>query len=82
MATHSQGPAKKWRKILYEKQDYPDNYVDPEQFLKELKNNRKMAVTGACRLLGRGNHDPTPSLSLSLTRETSSSRIHREATNL
>lgn len=30
---------KPWRKILYEKQDYPDNYVDPNVFLKELKKN-------------------------------------------
>ncbi|KAF7266031.1 phosphatidylinositol glycan anchor biosynthesis class C [Rhynchophorus ferrugineus] len=28
-----------WRKVLYEKQDYPDNYVDPNVFLKELKKN-------------------------------------------
>ena len=27
-----------WRKILYEEQDYPDNYVD-ESFLDELKKN-------------------------------------------
>lgn len=32
---------KPWRKILYKKQGYPDVYVDPEQFLKELKSNRK-----------------------------------------
>jgi phosphatidylinositol glycan class C protein len=30
---------KKWRKILYKKQDYPDNYLDEEQFKKDLKIN-------------------------------------------
>jgi hypothetical protein len=30
---------KRWRKILYEKQDYPDNYVDKTQFLNGLKKN-------------------------------------------
>lgn len=30
-----------WRKILYERQDYPDNYLDEEQFKKDLKNNCK-----------------------------------------
>ena len=29
---------KPWKKILYEEQDYPDNYVD-ESFLDELKKN-------------------------------------------
>lgn len=34
------GPKKKpWRKILYEKQDYPDNYTDHNIFLKDLKKN-------------------------------------------
>ena len=28
-----------WRKILYEKQDYSDNYVDTKQFLNGLKRN-------------------------------------------
>ena len=32
-------PKKKpWRKILYEIQDYPDNYVD-ESFLEQLRKN-------------------------------------------
>ena len=31
-----------WKKVLYEKQDYPDNYVDPEQFLNGLRKNRKL----------------------------------------
>ena len=29
---------KSWRKILYERQDYPDNYVDAS-FLEEMKKN-------------------------------------------
>ena len=33
------GEQKRWRKILYEKQDYPDNYVDKTQFLNGLKKN-------------------------------------------
>lgn len=28
-----------WRKVLYLKQDYPDNYVDRETFLQGLKKN-------------------------------------------
>ena len=32
---------KKWRKILYEDQGVPDNYVD-ESFLEEMKKNRKL----------------------------------------
>ncbi|XP_030766144.1 phosphatidylinositol N-acetylglucosaminyltransferase subunit C [Sitophilus oryzae] len=35
-------PKKPWRKILYDKQDYPDNYVDPAVFLKELKRNTQL----------------------------------------
>lgn len=30
---------KPWRKILYERQDYPDNHVGP-QFLDQLERNR------------------------------------------
>ena len=30
---------KPWKKILYERQEYPDNYLDEEQFKKDLKNN-------------------------------------------
>lgn len=30
---------KPWRKVLYERQDYPDNYVDGEKFLDELDMN-------------------------------------------
>lgn len=29
----------KWRKILYEKQPFPDNYSGGEEFLKELRKN-------------------------------------------
>lgn len=35
---------KKWEKNLYEKQDFPDNYVD-ETFLKLLRKNG-MCVIG------------------------------------
>jgi phosphatidylinositol glycan class C protein len=35
----SSPPKKPWRKILYEEQDYPDNYVDKTQFLNGLKKN-------------------------------------------
>ncbi|XP_012695022.1 phosphatidylinositol N-acetylglucosaminyltransferase subunit C [Clupea harengus] len=31
-------PAVPWRKVLYERQPYPDNYVDP-RFLEDLKRN-------------------------------------------
>jgi len=30
---------KSWRKILHEKQDFPDNYVDRKQFLNGLRKN-------------------------------------------
>ena len=33
-------PARRWRKVLYEDQGVPDNYVD-ESFLDEMKKNRK-----------------------------------------
>lgn len=32
---------KVWKKILYERQEYPDNYLDEEQFKKDLKKNCK-----------------------------------------
>lgn len=44
MAVHSSSRSagsasmKPWRKVLYEKQDYPDNYVD-KSFLEELRKN-------------------------------------------
>ena len=28
-----------WKKVLYIKQDYPDNYLDENQFKKDLKEN-------------------------------------------
>lgn len=39
--------SKPWRKILYEKQNFPDNYVDKTQFLNGLKKNCKRC-TGYC----------------------------------
>lgn len=39
---------KPWRKILYEEQDYPDNYVDKTQFLNGLKKNCKFIDMFAC----------------------------------
>ena len=35
---------KKWRKILYEDQGVPDNYVD-ESFLDEMKKNCKSSLS-------------------------------------
>ena len=32
------GPAVPWRKVLWERQPFPDNYVD-ERFLEELRRN-------------------------------------------
>ena len=34
---------RKWRKILYEDQGFPDNYTD-ESFLEEMKKNCKSAM--------------------------------------
>jgi phosphatidylinositol glycan class C protein len=28
-----------WRKILYERQPYPDNYTDADTFLSDLRKN-------------------------------------------
>ena len=33
-----------WKKVLYIKQDYPDNYLDEEQFKKDLKENRMSRI--------------------------------------
>lgn len=35
----SEASKPKWRKILYEKQPYPDNYTDMETFFKDLQTN-------------------------------------------
>ena len=29
----------RWKKVLYLQQPFPDNYVDPEQFLDGLRKN-------------------------------------------
>ena len=41
----------KWKKILYEDQGVPDNFVD-ESFLDELKKNRKYMIS-LCKLVLR-----------------------------
>ncbi len=38
---------KKWRKILYEDQDVPDNYVD-RTFLEEMKKNCEQLPSEFC----------------------------------
>ncbi|CCW66987.1 unnamed protein product [Phytomonas sp. Hart1] len=34
----------KWQKILYEKQPFEDNYVDPQQFLEDLRQNEHLTT--------------------------------------
>jgi hypothetical protein len=34
----------RWRKVLYIQQSYPDNYVDPAQFLDGLRKNGKVRI--------------------------------------
>ncbi|XP_066255310.1 phosphatidylinositol N-acetylglucosaminyltransferase subunit C [Euwallacea similis] len=44
-------PEKPWRKVLYEKQDYPDNYTDQGIFLQDLKKNvnfKAVSFSEAC----------------------------------
>ncbi|CAG9771785.1 unnamed protein product [Ceutorhynchus assimilis] len=58
MSTRKKRPKAPWKKILYEKQDYPDNYTDQNIFLKDLRKNVDFkevslweACLGASRLL-------------------------------
>ena len=41
MSQKESKPQKPWRKILYEDQGYPDDYVD-KSFLEELRKNCKL----------------------------------------
>ena len=41
---------KRWRKILYEDQGVPDNYVD-ESFLDEMKKNCAWDLTDFCAII-------------------------------
>ena len=43
----------RWRKVLYLQQPYPDNYVDPAQFLDGLRKNGK--VQRLCNDVGGNN---------------------------
>ncbi|KAG8346233.1 putative Phosphatidylinositol N acetylglucosaminyltransferase [Trypanosoma vivax] len=38
------GRARVWRKVLYTRQPYEDNYVDPQQFLQDLRQNVSIAT--------------------------------------
>lgn len=39
MAATNEAVKAAWKKILYIKQDYPDTYLDENQFKKDLKEN-------------------------------------------
>ena len=40
----SNGKVKRWRKILYEDNGYPDNYTPPESFLAAIEKNKNLRV--------------------------------------
>lgn len=41
-------PKKTWKKVLYEKQEYPDNYTDQNAFLKDLRKNIDFKAVAFC----------------------------------
>ena len=41
---------KPWRKVLYERQGYPDNFVDRGQFLNGLKKNCMCLFVCVCKM--------------------------------
>ena len=63
---------KPWKKILYEEQDYPDNYVDGS-FLDELRKNGNIQKDRQYRFQGRSQPQ---------TSGESNYRIHRTTGSL
>jgi len=41
MSTTKTNELQEWEKVLWKRQDYPDNYVPPRLFLASLQRNRE-----------------------------------------